>query len=210
MTIGMRAAFCVTALLSAAMPSLAQETVAPALLPQAAVLVLDQDRLFGESRFGKAVLARHQQAIEALQAENRRIETALEAEERDLTERRSKLPSAEFKNLAVEFDTKAEGIRKAQTAKSDDIKASLEAEQRRFVQTVRPVLDGLMRDVGALVIIDARAVIYSQSGVDVTAIAISRLDDVLGEGLPPIDSTGSDPLPEPTAEPPKTPPGGTP
>jgi Skp family chaperone for outer membrane proteins len=210
MTIGMRAAFCVTALLCAAMPSLAQETVAPALLPQAAVLVLDQDRLFGESRFGKAVLARHQQAIEALQAENRRIETALEAEERDLTERRSKLPSAEFKTLAVEFDTKAEGIRKAQTAKSDDIKSRLEAEQRRFVQTVRPVLDGLMRDVGALVIIDARAVIYSQSGVDVTAIAISRLDDVLGEGLPPIDSTGADPLPEPPAEPPKTPPGGTP
>lgn len=210
MTSGVRAAFCLSALLCAATPALAQEALATAPVPDAAVLVLDQDRLFGESRFGKAVLARHQQAIEALQAENRRIETALEAEERDLTERRSKLPPLEFKTLAVEFDAKAEGIRKAQTAKSDEIKSRLEAEQRRFVQSVRPVLDDLMRDVGALVIIDARAVIYSQSGVDVTTIAISRLDEVLGEGLAPIDPSGVEPLPETPAEPPETLPGGTP
>jgi Skp family chaperone for outer membrane proteins len=190
MVSGMRAALCLTVLLCGTSPSLAQETAAPpdppvALLPNAAVLVLDQDRLFGESRFGKAVLGRHQQAIEALQTENRRIESALETEERDLTERRSTLPAKEFQTLAAEFDAKAEGIRKAQTAKSDDIKARLEAEQRRFVQTVRPVLDDLTREVGALVIIDARAVIYSQAGVDVTATAIARLDAVLGDGPPP-------------------------
>lgn len=193
MTIGMRAAVCLSVLLCGAQPSFAQETTAPALLPQAAVLVLDQDRLFGESRFGKAVLARHQLAIEALQTENRRIETALEAEERDLTERRSKLPAKEFQTLAAEFDSKAEGIRTAQTAKSDDIKARLDAEQRRFVQTVRPVLDTLMQEVGASVIIDARAVIYSQSGVDVTAIAIARLDSVLGDGPPPTDPSDTPP-----------------
>lgn len=175
---------------------------APAVLAKAAVLVLDQDRLFGESRFGKAVLARHQQAIEALQTENRRIESALEAEERDLTERRSKLPAKEFQTLAADFDSKAEGIRKAQTAKSDDIKARLDAEQRRFVQTVRPVLDDLMREVGALVIVDARAVIYSQTGVDVTDLAIARLDAVLGEGPSPVDAPAdapADPAPAETA-----------
>ncbi|OYU18421.1 MAG: hypothetical protein CFE34_10680 [Rhodobacteraceae bacterium PARR1] len=175
-------------------------TPAPALAPASAVLVLDQDRLFGESRFGKAVLARHQQAIEALQTENRRIETALEAEERDLTERRSKLPAKEFQTLAADFDAKAEGIRKAQTAKSDDIKARLDAEQRRFVQTVRPVLNDLMREVGALVIIDSRAVIYSQTGVDVTGSAIARLDAVLGDGPAPTEAaTPSDSQPAETA-----------
>lgn len=195
---GMRATLCLTFLLVGAQASLAQEVPAQppaaqqpatetALLSKAAVLVLDQDRLFGESRFGKAVLARHQQAIEALQTENRRIEAALEAEERDLTERRSKLPAADFKALAAEFDSKAEAIRRAQTAKSDNIKARLEAEQRRFVQTVRPVLDNLMREVGALVIIDARVVIYSQAGVEVTDAAIARLDAVLGDGPPPQD-----------------------
>lgn len=196
---GLRRLACVLALAGAGTTGSAQDqTTAPVPGPlvQSSVLVLDQDRLFGESRFGKAVLARHQQAIETLQAENRRIETALEAEERDLTERRSKLPAKEFQTLAAEFDAKAEGIRKAQTAKSDDIKARLDAEQRRFVETVRPVLDGLLRDVGAEVIIDARAVIYSQSGVDVTATAIARLDAVLGDGPPPGESTTApDPAP---------------
>lgn len=204
MSSGMRAALCLTVLLAGTAPSLAQEAAAPptaeaALSPNAAVLVLDQDRLFGESRFGKAVLARHQQAIEALQTENRRIESALEAEERDLTERRSKLPAKEFQTLAAEFDAKAEGIRRAQTAKSDDIKARLEGEQRRFVQTVRPVLDALMQEVGALVIIDARAVIYSQIGVDVTATAITRLDAVLGDGPAAVDPSAPAPTDPATA-----------
>lgn len=174
--------------------ALAQEA-APAVRPaQVSVVILDQDRLFVESRFGKAVLARHQQAVEALQAENRRIEAALEAEERDLTDRRSRLPAAEFQTLAADFDSKAEGIRKAQTAKSDEIKARLEAEQRRFVETARPVLDGLMREMGALVMLDARAVIFSQSGADVTAAAIARLDESLGDGsAPPAEPTPTDP-----------------
>ena len=129
---GLRLIACVLALAGAGTTVSAQDqTTAPVPGPlvQSSVLVLDQDRLFGESRFGKAVLARHQQAIEALQTENRRIESALEAEERDLTERRSKLPAKEFQTLAADFDSKAEGIRKAQTAKSDDIKARLDAEQ---------------------------------------------------------------------------------
>lgn len=207
MSSGMRRALCLLGLLVGATVSVAQEApapvpsapLAPLLLPKAAVLVLDQDRLFRESRFGKAVLGRHQQAIEALQTENRRIETALEAEERDLTDRRAKLPAKEFQTLAADFDTKAEGIRKAQTAKSDDIKARLDAEQRRFVQTVRPVLDALMQEVGALVIVDARVVIYSQAGVDVTQTAITRLDAVLGDGPPPVDSSATPPAEPPAA-----------
>lgn len=179
----------------------AQDPALGASAAQVSVVILDQDRLFVESRFGKAVLARHQQSVEALQAENRRIESALEAEERDLTDRRARLPAAEFQTLAADFDSKAEGIRKAQTAKSDEIKARLEAEQRRFVETARPVLDGLMREMGALVMLDARAVIFSQSGVDVTAVAIARLDSTLGDGSTPAPEAAAPeaPAPENTA-----------
>ena len=55
----------------------AQDPALGASAAQVSVVILDQDRLFVESRFGKAVLARHQQAIETLQAENRRIEIVL-------------------------------------------------------------------------------------------------------------------------------------
>lgn len=180
-------------------PLRAQE--APAAVPgSAAVLLLDQDRLFLESRFGQAVLARHRQAVEALQAENRRIEAALEAEERDLTERRPKLPAAEFSRLAADFDDKAEGIRKAQGAKSDDIKARLDAEQRTFAQTVRPVLEAMVRNMGAFVVLDARMAIFSLPGTDITDRAIAEIDTVLGEG-PKTEDAAAAPSPTPPAAP---------
>lgn len=172
------------ALVAAPAMAPAQETVTP-LVGAGPVLVLDQDRLFGESRFGKAVLARHQAAIQALQQENRRIEADLEAEERDLTERRAKLPALEFQQLASDFDAKAEAIRKAQAAKSNDIQRRLDQERQQFVDTVRPVLQSLMQDSGASVIIDGRAVFFAVPGLDVTDAAIARMDQVLGDGPAP-------------------------
>lgn len=183
-----------------AAPAFAQETSVPV---QAAgqVLVLDQDRLFSESRFGKAVLARHQAAVQALQQENRRIETDLEAEERDLTDRRSKLPAVEFQGLASEFDAKAEGIRKAQAAKSNDIQRRLDAERQEFVNTVRPVLQALLRESGASLIIDGRAVFFTADGLDVTDTAIARMDQVLGDGPSPADAAAPDAAGDAPAEP---------
>jgi Skp family chaperone for outer membrane proteins len=180
-------------------PARAQEAATPDTV---AVLVLDQDRLFLESRFGQAVLSRHKQAVEALQAENRRIEAALEAEERELTERRSTLPAAEFSRLAADFDDKAEGIRKAQGAKSDDIKARLDAEQRTFAQTVRPVLEAMVRRMGAFVVLDARLAIFSVPGTDITDRAIAEIDTVLGDGPKAAESgTAAAPAPAPAATP---------
>lgn len=165
----------------------AQETTPP-LVAAGPVLVLDQDRLFGESRFGKAVLARHQAAVQGLQQENRRIEADLEAEERDLTERRAKLPALEFQQLASDFDAKAEAIRKAQASKSSDIQRRLDQERQQFVDTVRPVLQSLLQDSGASVIIDGRAVFFAVPGLDITDAAIARMDQVLGDGpMPPAD-----------------------
>lgn len=167
--------------------ALAQENAASAL----PVLVLDQDRLFVESRFGKAVLARHQAAQQALQEENRGIARQLEAEERDLTDRRASLAPAEFQKLAAEFDRKAEEIRMTQAAKSDEITRQLDAERQRFARAAGPVLQALREDTGASLLIDRRVVLFAAPQVDVTEAAIRRLDEVLGEGPPaPAEASG--------------------
>lgn len=175
-------------LLTAALPAMAQEAATPlvgTLAGQTPVVMLDQERLFLNSRFGKAIMARHEAARATLQAENRRIETALETEERDLTERRAKLPTEEFQKLASEFDAKAEEIRKAQTAKSDELRTRLDAEQRRFADAAKPVLLDMMAEFGAVAILDARAVVLALTEADVTDRAIARLDATLGDGPPP-------------------------
>lgn len=170
-------------------------------LPQAPILTLDRERLLAETRFGRAVEAQFQKDSETLIAENLRLEQALEAEERALTDQRPTLPAEEFRKLAEEFDTKTEAIRAAQDAKSRAITSRRDAERQRFLQAAIPVLAELMRDTGAVAIFDKEMVILSLRGVDITDEAISRIDDVLGdEATLPVDGEGAEeaaPAPSP-------------
>ncbi|MDP5348880.1 MAG: OmpH family outer membrane protein, partial [Paracoccaceae bacterium] len=57
-----------------------------------------------------------------------------------------------------------------------------EDAQRQFIAAARPVLEQLMIDAGAVVIIDPRCVVMSRSAIDVTDEAIRRINDSIGDG----------------------------
>lgn len=166
-----------------------QPAEAPVDLPPP-VLTLDQDRLFEESAWGRDALTRAEEATAALAAENRRIEQALEKEERDLTERRANMAAGDFAALAAEFDAKVEEIRAAQDAKSRAISRRLDEDRTRFFQAVTPVLGQLLAETGAAAILADGAVVMSLTSLDITETAVSRVDAVL---VPP----GPDPEPTP-------------
>lgn len=185
--------------LVAASAAAAQEAAPVAQIP---ILTLSQDRLFAGTLYGKAVQARIDEATRALQAENRKIESDLEAEEKSLTERRATLPAAEFRALAEAFDTKVQGIRAAQEAKARSVTQSRDQERQRFFETAVPVLAELMAERGAVAIIDKGAIILSFDRIDVTDAAIARIDAVLGDGTKaPDQSPAPDPEPDPAATP---------
>jgi len=183
------AGLAVLSLLAAgsALAQLAAEGLEPRTnLPQgSAVLTLDQDRLFAESAFGRALQARTADATSALSAENLKIEKRLEEEERDLTERRPALSVEDFAILADAFDVKVNGIRTAQDAKNRNITQTAEADRKRFLSTIFPVLGELMTDAGAVAVLPKSTVFMSLNAIDVTDEAIRRIDAVLGEGAEP-------------------------
>lgn len=152
------------------------------VVPFAAILTLDDERMFTESAFGKSVIVRQEQESVALIDENRRIEAALEAEEKDLTIRRATLSREDFAALAGAFNEKVEGIRKAQDAKTRDLKRGFDADRQRFWDAARPVLAEVMAARGAVAIIDSRAVFVGFENIDVTDEAIARLDAAVAEG----------------------------
>ncbi len=152
------------------------------------ILTLDQDRLFRESLWGRAALARAEAETAALAAENRRIETALETEERDLTERRPTLAPEDFAPLAAAFDAKVEEIRAAQDAKSRAITRQLEEDRQRFFEAALPVLGQLLETTGGLAILSDQAIILSRKSIDITDTAILRMNEALpapDEAVPP-------------------------
>ncbi len=146
------------------------------------IVTLDQDRLYANSRFGQKILADIDAQMKALQSENRMLEADLEAEEKSLTDRRATLPAEEFRALADAFDTKVKGIRTARDAKSRDLAAKRDAAQKTFLQTAVPILAQILSEKGASAIVDRSAIILSFDRIDITDLAISRIDAQLLDG----------------------------
>jgi Skp family chaperone for outer membrane proteins len=193
------AAFLAAVLFLAA-PLAAQEATTPA--GAGGIVVLNQERLISQTLYGQRIQSELEAASTALSTENRRIESQLSDEELRLTELRDTLPTNEFRALADEFDTRVEGIRTAQAAKTRDLQTQAEAAQTRFFEESFPILLEIVRERGAAVLMDSRAVLLSAESVDITEIAVARIDAELGEGgeAPLIVLGGSDPVDTAPAE----------
>ncbi|SFC56312.1 OmpH family outer membrane protein [Tropicimonas isoalkanivorans] len=165
----------------------------------AQILILDQERLFSDSKYGLRVQAELEKISNDLAERNQLISAELRAEEQELTERRSSLSPEEFRPLADAFDTKVVRLREEQDARIRELQRRRDQERRVFTQRVLPVLSNLAGEAGAVAILDERAVILSADRIDVTDQAIQRVDELLGDGgelaapepgedLPPADN----------------------
>ncbi|MEO9826250.1 MAG: OmpH family outer membrane protein [Paracoccaceae bacterium] len=143
---------------------------------QPPILVIDQDRLFAETRLGAASLAGIEQAANDLKVENQSIEETLIREERALTERRASLTAAEFRALADAFDTRVQRIRAEQDEKARALTRSQEGARANFFQEVAEVISDIVREQGALVVLDRRDVFLSAEQIDITDEAIARVN----------------------------------
>lgn len=183
------AAWLAVALLAGAAPLLAQ-TDAPAP-PASAILTIDQDRVYGESAWGKRA-ARHLAEVSAsLAAENRDLEAKLVAEEKALSDARPTMDPAAFREAADAFDARVVEMRRAQDAKGRAIGRIAETEQKGFYSAALPVMGEVLRERGAVVVLDSRAIFVSAESIDVTDEMIASIDAKIGAG-----EDAEDPAPE--------------
>jgi len=179
---GVLASVCLALGVGYAPASLAQTTfeVAPP------IVVLDRDRLFQETAYGRSILADLERRANDLAQENRTIELELSNEEQALTERRPSLSVDEFRALADAFDEKVQAFREEQDAKARAVQQLSETSQQDFIEQVIPILADVLRERGALVVMDRRDVFLSADSIDITNEAIARIDATLGDGVSPV------------------------
>jgi len=146
------------------------------------ILTINQDLLFSASLYGERVRDEIEAEKTRLEIAIRQIESDLVAEEKSLTEQRATLPNDEFRKLADAFDQKVQGIRSAQKTKAQNLGRKLDQERAGFYKRVLPVLGELMKERGAMVVLDQRTVFASASSVDITEIAVRRIDATIGDG----------------------------
>lgn len=182
----------------------AQEAPEPAPPPQSAILTIDPERLYAQSLWGQRAQAGIEEATAALAAENRRIEADLTSEEGALTARRATMDPAAFRAEADAFDARVVDIRQAQDAKGRDLARRREAERQAFFEAAVPMFGRILRDRGAVAILDVRSIFIAAESIDVT----DELQALVDSGLGPGPEGGV--RPAPAGETPPEPPGPAP
>ena len=156
---------------------------------QSDILVLDPDKLFSETKLGQRINREYLAEREKLIARNRKIEAELEAEELSLTNLRAEKTPEEFRDLADAFDAKVQEIRRESERAVRDLERRRDRAPVTFMRMVEPVLVQLMRETNGAVILDIRTVLLRADVVDITPLAISRVDAEIGEGAGPRKET---------------------
>ncbi|MEL7256646.1 MAG: OmpH family outer membrane protein [Pseudomonadota bacterium] len=145
---------------------------------QSQILVVDPERLFNQTQLGQSYLVRIQEERDALIARNRQIEAQLEAEEKSLTEKREEATPEEFREMADDFDARVQEIRRDSERRVRDLERNRERAPVEFMRQVEPVLVEIMRAAGGVVVVDARNVLLRADVIDITDVAIARIDDL--------------------------------
>jgi Skp family chaperone for outer membrane proteins len=140
------------------------------------VLTIDQDRLFAETRSGLRSVQAVEAEADALAEENRRIEMELRAEEIALTDERGSLDPAAFSELADAFDAKVQRIRAEQDAKARELALRQEEARQSFFLDIAGTLSEIVRERGAVLLLDRRDVFLSADAIDITDEAIARIN----------------------------------
>ncbi|MDC0115879.1 OmpH family outer membrane protein [Octadecabacter sp.] len=195
-------AFCVVIILAGTAGAQQRNDTADIAMPDGqmapAILTMDVDRLFARSQFGERIRREYQEGSEALANENGIISDALRREELALAAQRPSMDPALFRTEAEAFDDKAQGIRRAQDAKRRDLEETLNTGREQFLLVTGPILEKLLLDSGASAILERRTVVISLGTIDVTDVAVERINAAIGDGAGLADDVG---VPDTSAQP---------
>lgn len=159
-----------------ALPAAAQEQAAPQ------VLIIDSDRLYFETLYGRKLAADLAAEVTEVQLENDRIVATLTEEESSLTLRRPDMTPEQFRAEADAFDEKVQDVRRARDAKNVELQAASAEARAVFEERVQGIVANVMLERGATMVLEQRNVVLSVRSANITDDVIVRVDAVLGDG----------------------------
>jgi len=146
------------------------------------ILIMDSERLFVETLYGRRLTEELAEQARALQAENDRIVETLTLEERSLTVRRPEMSPEDFRSESEAFDAKVQEVRRVRDAKNVELQVATAGARAQFEQQVQGILANMMFERGAAMMIEQRDVLLWSRAANITDEAIVRIDAELGDG----------------------------
>ena len=162
-------------------PALAQGKPAPA--PQGApmpkILVIDRQALLRQSKVGQSIALQVQAMTKAAETELKGENESLRREGAALQQQVAILaPDVKAQKIRA-FEAKQASFQQKVQLRQNQIRYGVAMAQRQVEAVAGPIVQGLMMERGANLMIDRQAIVIGAPGLDVTPVAIQRLDQKL-------------------------------
>ena len=140
------------------------------------ILVVDLDRAYKSSKFGKLIRKNFELENQSFNEENDAILDSLKREEIKLTKERASLSPENFSKAAKAFDKKAVAIRAVRLDKIRLVDKKFQELKPLFYNQIRPIIEKIMREYDASIILEKNSVVWSLSSIDITSLIVERVD----------------------------------
>ncbi|NOZ42425.1 MAG: OmpH family outer membrane protein [Alphaproteobacteria bacterium] len=154
-------------------------TFAADALPPAVIAIIDSRRVRFNSAAGKDIQSQLDKIRKKFQLEITEKEKKLKKEETTLKSQRSILPKATYDAKVRDFQNKVLTVKREVQIKNRQLEASLNSAQNELQRALKPILQKILKERKATMIMDTSLVIEKTPGLDVTTSVIEALDQVL-------------------------------
>jgi outer membrane protein len=164
----------------------AQSAPAPAAHPPAAagtpdprILVIDRNAILRGSKVGQSIMAQISGYTKSAESEFKAQGEALRKEGETLKQQIAILaPDVKAKKIR-DFEAKEAAFQKKVQDRQDEVQGGLFKARQQVEQALGPILQGIMSERHANLLLDRNAVVLGTINVDVTGQAIQRLNQKL-------------------------------
>ena len=164
--------------LALAIPALAQT------LPPPVIVVVDMDRVYGDSAAGKQATGELKTRNDAIQARVASLRTQFGTEEETLQKSAPAQGSAPA--VVTAWQTKARDYQQRRTTaeadlqkRANDFQAARQYVLKQISDASSPVITTIMRERGATIVLPENATLQHTAAIDVTTDVIARIDKSL-------------------------------
>lgn len=151
----------------------------PPGIPQPKILVIDRQAILLRSSAGQAILQQARNYSQQAENELKGQASALRAQGQQLQQQLAIL-SADVKAKKMrDFEAQRASLEQKAQQKQGLIQGGVFQARQQLGDALGPILKGIMTERGANMLLDRNAVIFSTVDIDVTQIAIQRLNQKL-------------------------------
>jgi len=145
-------------------------------VPAPKILVIDRNAILRASKVGQDIVRQVTAYTRSAESEFRAQGNALQTEGRALQQQVAILaPDVKAKKIR-DFQGKQAAFQRKVEARQGLIQGGVFKARQQVEGALGPILQGIMQERGANLLFDRSAVLYSTLNIDITGVAIQRLD----------------------------------